>query len=183
MNALEKAYRRVSRCSVPAIEKPDLSKSCSTKERDAVPGAQLLDELPARRDAHSLCGHDREVVALGELHGLEQGHEPLFLDEQHRAVAMRGPSVGKCSSDNSKSSSGSLNPRTFARYSRTCSVPRAISSPVCGSWKWPRASYTTFQCLAVLDVVGQELLREILVEVAYRERGRQSAGCRAARRT
>ena len=44
--------------------------------------------LPARRDAHSLCGHDGEVVALGELHGLEQGHEPLFLDEQHSAIAI-----------------------------------------------------------------------------------------------
>ena len=33
----------------------------------------------------------REVVALGELHRLEQRHEALLLDEQDRAEAMLRP--------------------------------------------------------------------------------------------
>ena len=58
------------------------------EERDVVLAAQLLDEPPAGGDAHALRRHDGEVVALAELHRLEQRHEAFLLDEQDGAVAM-----------------------------------------------------------------------------------------------
>ena len=39
--------------------------------------AQVLDQLAGGRDAHALRGHDRDVVALGELHLLEERQRTL----------------------------------------------------------------------------------------------------------
>jgi hypothetical protein len=52
--------------------------------------AKPVDEKPACGDRQPLGRHDRQVVALGEPHGLEQGEEAFLLDEQDRAVAMAG---------------------------------------------------------------------------------------------
>ena len=49
--------------------------------------AQSVDQRSRGRTRHPLGRHDREVVALGQMHRLEQRQESFLLDEQHRTEA------------------------------------------------------------------------------------------------
>src|SRR5438046_1920149 len=50
--------------------------------------ANLADQLPRSDNALTFGRHDGKIVPLGQLHGLEQRHEPFLFYEQHGTEAV-----------------------------------------------------------------------------------------------
>ena len=130
--------------------------------------AKLVHQLPRRSDGDALRRHDGEVEALGQLHRLEQRHEAFLLDEQDGAEAI-ARATGR---------EGGLGQVEIHLVIR---LVIAHGGEVAAHVQRPEPDRVIVVRLAevaaividhvpvdarFLDVVGQELLGEILVEAA-----------------
>ena len=71
----------------PQDGEPALVEVVQHEQRELVASADLVDQAPRGGDRDAFRAHDRQVVALGEPHRLEQLVEAFFLAEQQRPVA------------------------------------------------------------------------------------------------
>ena len=67
--------------------KPLLSKSCKHEQREPVASADPVDQAPRGGNRHPFRTHDRQVVALAQLHLAEQLVETFLFAEQQCSVA------------------------------------------------------------------------------------------------
>ena len=67
--------RRLLFLKVPTIENPALSKPWNNQYRNT---RQAIDQRTGSKTRHALGGHNRKVIALGELHLSNSGMKPSF---------------------------------------------------------------------------------------------------------
>ena len=61
------------------------------EERNVMAAADVVDQLPRRGDRYTLGRDDHQVIAIGEVHRLEQWVESFFFAEQHAGDVARWP--------------------------------------------------------------------------------------------
>ena len=83
--AFENWYRRVSRCRRSEDQEPGDVEIVQHEQRQVVIAADGVDQPPRRSDGHALGRDDHQVIAVGEVHRLEQRAEPFLFAEQDGA--------------------------------------------------------------------------------------------------
>ena len=75
----------MSRCKRAEDQEPGDVEIVQHEQRQVVVAADVVDQPPRRGDGHALGRDDHQVIAVGEVHRLEQRVEPFLLAEQDAA--------------------------------------------------------------------------------------------------